>query len=176
MRLKYLLILIVVGWVLLFKGGEIMALELKSPAFENNDFIPDKYTCRGENISPPLNWSGVPEGTKSFALICDDPDAPRGDWVHWIIYDIPAETSNLSEGIKSQKILPDGSKQGMTDFRETGYGGPCAPPGPPHRYLFKLYALDAVLNFKTALTKSELLKAIEKHIIEQTKLIGKFQR
>lgn len=167
---------LILGFLLVIRGGEIMALELKSSAFNNNEFIPVKYTCKGEDISPSLSWSGVPEGTKSFALICDDPDAPMGTWVHWVLYDIPAEKRNFSEGVSKQKILEDGSKQGMTDFRRIGYGGPCPPPGAPHRYFFKLYALDEMLNLQSGLTKRELLREIEGHIIEEAELMGKFSR
>ena len=138
-----------------------MALELKSQAFKNGEFIPAKYTCEGADVSPPLEWSGSPQGAKSFVLISDDPDAPMGTWVHWVLYDIPAEKAGLPEGVKKDKVLSDGSKQGVTDFGRAGYGGPCPPPGTPHRYFFKLYALDAKLDAKPGLSKKELLKAIK---------------
>ncbi len=162
--------------ILLSSGGMIMALEIESPAFKNNEFIPKKYTCQGQDISLPLSWKGAPEGTKSFALINDDPDAPMGTWVHWLVYDIPAETSSLSEGIPSTPSLDDGSKQGYTNFARVGYGGPCPPPGEPHRYFFRLYALDAVLGLAEALRKSELLKSIEGHILAEAELIGLYKR
>ncbi len=161
---------------LIAKGGDLMALELKSSVFQNGEFIPAKYSCKGDDVSPPLEWSGVPENTKSFALISDDPDAPMGTWVHWVMYDIPADKRSFPEGVRKDMILDDGSKQGMTDFGRTGYGGPCPPPGPAHRYFFRLYALDAVPNLKPGLTKQELLNAIKDHVIEKAELMGKFKR
>lgn len=153
-----------------------MALEIKSASFKNGDFIPAKYTCKGEDISPPLEWVDIPESTKSFALISDDPDAPAGTWVHWVIYDIPAGKKGLSEATKKDKVLEDGSKQGLNDFHRIGYGGPCPPPGSVHRYFFKLYALDADLDLKPGLTKNDLVNAIEGHVIEEASLLGKFKR
>ena len=153
-----------------------MALELKSPAFKNGEFIPAKYTCKGKGVSPPLEWGGLPEGTKTLALICDDPDAPMGTWVHWVLYDMPADKKSLPEAVKKDDILDDGSKQGMTDFGRPGYGGPCPPPGAAHRYFFRLYALDSKLDLKPKLTKKKLLDAIEGHIIEKSELMGKFKR
>lgn len=157
-------------------GGEIMALDLKSPAFQHNEFIPKKYTCESEDISPELNWSDVPSGTKSLALICDDPDAPMGTWVHWVIYDMDANKKGLPEGVPTAEVVEGGAKQGMTDFGRVGYGGPCPPPGKPHRYFFKLYCLDTVLSLKPGIRKKELLKAMEGHIIEQAELIGLYKR
>jgi len=153
-----------------------MALTIKSSAFETGGMMPAKYTCKGEDVSPPMSWGAVPEGTKSFALICDDPDAPFMTWVHWVIYDIPADVTELGENTPKEKTLPDGTLQGRTDFRKIGYGGPCPPPGGPHRYFFKLYALDAKLNLGPGLTKKKLLEAMEGHILEQAEVIGKFKR
>lgn len=153
-----------------------MALEIKSSAFENGGSIPAKYTCKGEDISPPLAFSGVPTGAKSIALICDDPDAPMGTWVHWVIYNIPPDAAGLEEAMSKENRLPNGALQGMTDFRRIGYGGPCPPPGGPHRYYFKLYALDAVLGLKPGATKKALLGAMEGHIIAEAELMGKFKR
>ncbi|MBN1354276.1 MAG: YbhB/YbcL family Raf kinase inhibitor-like protein [Candidatus Omnitrophica bacterium] len=153
-----------------------MALELKSPAFKSGELIPDKYTCNGADISPPLDWNEVPEETASFVIICDDPDAPGGDWVHWVVYDIPPDVNAFPEGVPKNRILNDGSKQGMTDFGNTGYGGPCPPPGAAHRYFFKLYALDCMLGSKPGLEKAELLDVIEGHILEKAELMGKFKR
>ena len=161
---------------LLTSGGGVMAMEIKSSAFKNNEEIPAKYTCKGQDVSPELTWSGAPQGTKSFALISDDPDAPVGTWVHWVIYDIPPDTMQLPEAVPKKEILEDGSKQGMTDFRDIGYGGPCPPPGTPHRYFFKLYALDEMLNLKPGLTKQALLKEIEGHVLEEAELVGLFKR
>ena len=160
----------------LIKGGDVMALNIKSPAFNDGDMMAAKYTCKGEDISPLLRWDGAPAGTKSFALICDDPDAPFMTWVHWVIYDIPASVTELSEGVPKDDILSNGAKQGRNDFRKIGYGGPCPPPGRPHRYFFKLYALDAVLGLEPGLTKKALLKVMEGHILEEARIIGKFKR
>ena len=176
MERKYLSIMMTVFLVYCTTGGDSMALEIKSTAFKNDEFIPAQYTCKGRDVSPPLEWSDVPENVQSFALISDDPDAPVGTWVHWVLYDIPPETRSLPEGVKKIGTLEDGSKQGMTDFGRVGYGGPCPPPGSAHRYFFKLYALDTVLNIKPGISKEGLLRAMEGHIIEQTELMGKFKR
>jgi Raf kinase inhibitor-like YbhB/YbcL family protein len=157
-------------------GGAAMAFELKSAAFEPNGKIASKYSCQGEDVSPQLNWQEPPQGTKSFALICDDPDAPFGDWVHWVIYNIPSNSIELREALSVDQVLPDGSIQGVNGFGKIGYGGPCPPPGKPHRYFFKLYALDTDLSLAGKVTKAALLKAIEKHILAQTELMGTYQR
>jgi len=172
-------IIITVVFVLLFSlitGGAAMALEIKSPAFQEGGAIPAKYTCKGEDLSPPLDWSGVPEGTKSLALICDDPDAPMMTWVHWVIYNIPPEETGIKEGALKEKNLANGAMQGITDFRRIGYGGPCPPPGGPHRYYFKLYALDSRLELEPGASKKTLLKAMEGHILAEARLMGKFKR
>jgi hypothetical protein len=158
-----------------------MSLQLTSPAFAEGKPIPRKYTCEGSDVSPPLRWSGAPANTKSFALIADDPDAPdprapKMVWVHWVIFNIPASASELPENVAKTPTLPDGARQGTNDFRRVGYGGPCPPPGEPHRYFFKLYALDTVLDLKPGATKPELLKAMEGHILAQAQLMGTYQR
>ena len=160
----------------LIGGGDVMALTIKSSVFSDGDMMVAKYTCKGEDVSPSLSWDGVPSGTKSFALICDDPDAPFMTWVHWVIYDIPANVTELSEGVPKDNTLSSGAKQGRNDFRKIGYGGPCPPPGGPHRYFFKLYALNAMLNLEPGLTKKALLKKMEGHILEEAQIIGKFKR
>lgn len=175
MKLKFILITVFLI-LLVFQGGDVMALTIKSSAFKDGETMAAKYTCKGEDISPPLSWEGAPGGTKSFALICDDPDAPFMTWVHWVIYDIPADVTELQEDIPKDSVLSNGAKQGRTDFRNTCYGGPCPPPGGPHRYFFKLYALDTMLNLEPGLTKKELLKEIEGHILEEAQIIGKFKR
>lgn len=152
-----------------------MAFQIKSTAFEHGGNIPKKYTCDGADVSPPLSWTSPPEATKSLALICDDPDAPMGTWVHWVLFGLPPNTRELLEGVSTQEILPDGSKQGTTDFGRVGYGGPCPPSG-THRYYFKLYALNANPDLRPGLTKEELLKAIEKNILAQAELMGRYQR
>ena len=150
-------------------------MEIKSSAFGSGEMIPVKYTCDGADFSPPLEWTAGPAGTKSFALICDDPDAPMGTWVHWVIYDIPPTTLMLAEGITREKELPGGGTQGINDFRRIGYGGPC-PPGGTHRYFFRLYALDTVLGLKPGITRDQLLKAMKGHILAEAQTMGTYKR
>jgi Raf kinase inhibitor-like YbhB/YbcL family protein len=150
-------------------------MELKSSAFQNNQDIPRKYTGDGADVSPPLIWSNPPNGAKAFALISDDPDAPVGTWVHWVIYDLPADAKELAEGVPTQESLPNGAKQGVNDFKKIGYGGPCPPRGPAHRYFFKLYALDRPTNLKPRATKQQLLAAMKGHILGEAQLIGKYK-
>jgi len=151
-------------------------LELKSPGFGEGEMMPGKYVLEGENLSPELSWSGVPEGTKSFALIMDDPDAPRGTWVHWVIYDIPADATSLPEGVPREYKLEGGAKQGVNSFKWIGYGGPLPPPGSRHRYVFKLYALDRMLNLPPGASKAVLEMRMKRHILASAQLIGVFQR
>ena len=155
------------------KGGDVM--NLTSSAFQNGGMIPGKYTCDGVNVSPPLEWDAVPEGTKSLALICDDPDAPMGTWVHWVYYDMPPGTAGLQENVAPQEQTANKGKQGINDFRKIGYGGPCPPRG-THRYYFKIYALDTMLNLGPGATKKQLLKKMENHILGQAQLVGKYKR
>jgi len=152
-----------------------MDIKVTSMTFQEGGTIPQKYTCDGEDISPPLAWSSAPEGTKSFALISDDPDAPMGTWVHWVIYNIPANITELHEHIPPEGLLENGAKQGMNDFRRIGYGGPC-PPGGTHRYFFKLYALDTEIDIVVGASKPELLRAMEGHILAEGQLIGRYTR
>jgi Raf kinase inhibitor-like YbhB/YbcL family protein len=140
-------------------GGRKMTIQFKSTTFEEGGMIPKRYTCDGPNVSPPLSWGSIPEGTKNLALICDDPDAPVGTWVHWVIFNIPPNIKELTENIPHQKAIPIGAKQGRNDFGQIGYGGPC-PPGGTHRYYFKLYALDKEINLEPGSTKTQLLKAM----------------
>lgn len=158
------------------RGGRTMGFELKSSAFQPDQSIPRKYTCDGPDVSVPLSWTDPPAGTKSFALIADDPDAPMGTWVHWVVYDLPAETRELPEGLPPQETLPNGAKQGLNDFRRVGYGGPCPPPGPAHRYFFKLYALDSQTNLRPRATKQQLLDAMKGHILAEAQLVGRYKR
>jgi hypothetical protein len=150
-------------------------MELKSSVFEAGSTIPKKYTCQGEDISPPLSWNTVPEKTQSLALICDDPDAPMGVWVHWVMFNLPADTRELAENVPPQKTLANGAKQGTNDFRKIGYGGPCPPSG-EHRYFFKLYALDIKIDHEAGLKKADLLKIMEGHILDESKLMGTYRR
>ncbi len=152
-----------------------MEIKITSSAFEDGGLIPAKYTCDGADVSPPLQWDAVPEGTKSIALICDDPDAPMGTWVHWVLFNLPAEINQLAENIPADKILPNGARQGVSDFGRVGYGGPC-PPGGTHRYFFKIYALDTEVSLQAGADKRQLLKAMEGHILSQGQLIGKYKR
>jgi Raf kinase inhibitor-like YbhB/YbcL family protein len=144
-----------------------MRLTLESSAFQHHAWIPDLYTCKGDNISPPLNWHGAPKDTQSFALIMDDPDAPNETWVHWILFNIPANQTQLEENAN----LPPGASTGLNTWVEHGYGGPC-PPSDTHRYFFKLYALDTKLSFKIPVHKEKLLHAMHGHILDQCELIG----
>jgi Raf kinase inhibitor-like YbhB/YbcL family protein len=157
------------------RGGEKMEIKMTSSAFKEGDMIPKKYTCDGQDVSPPLAWDSVPEGTKSLALISDDPDAPMGTWVHWVIFNLPPDAKELAENVPSQRELKNGAKQGTTDFRRIGYGGPCPPRG-THRYYFKLYALDTMINLSPGASKSQLLKAMEGHILAQGQLMGRYSR
>ena len=151
-------------------------MQLTSPAFSEGKPIPGKYTCDGPDGSPLLRWSEPPAGTRSFALVCDDPDAPMGTWVHWVIYGLPAATRELPDTVAAVEMLPSGAKQGLNDFRRVGYGGPCPPPGGPHRYYFRLYALDTELSLKTRATKRDLLQAMSGHILAETQLMGTYER
>ena len=154
-------------------------MKLTSPNFKNQGEIPRVYTCEGKDISPALSWSEVPEGTKSFVLIVDDPDAPdpanpKMTWVHWVLYNIPENSNSLPEGVKTGDI-PKGTREGLNDWKRTGYCGPCPPIG-KHRYFHKLYALDIVLPDLKKSTKVELEKAMEGHILEKAELIGLYQK
>jgi Raf kinase inhibitor-like YbhB/YbcL family protein len=153
-----------------------MYIEVTSSAFEDGEFIPSRHSCEGEDVSPPLNWSNVPEDAKSLALICEDPDAPVGTWVHWVLYDIPPSIAGLTEAIPPTEITPGGAKQGVNDFRRLGYGGPCPPPGSPHRYFFKLYALDFEPGLPGGATLADLLRAIEGHVLSEGQLMGQYMR
>ncbi len=153
-----------------------MAFTLSSPAFKSGAAIPKPHTCEGADQSPALLWSGAPAGTKGFALIADDPDAPVGTWVHWVLYDLPADITELPQGVPAHDTLAGGAKHGANDFRKVGYGGPCPPPGKPHRYFFKLYALDAPTNLPPRATKAEVLRAVEGHVLGQAELMGTYRR
>ena len=150
-------------------------LVLKSDAFEDGGEIPSPYTCEGGDISPALTWEGLPEGTLSLVLIVDDPDAPSGTWVHWVLYDLPAETNELAEDVARSQYVSGGAKQGLNDFRHLGYGGPCPPVG-RHRYFFKLYALDTSLSFAHPPTKAQLEQAMKGHVLAHAELVGTYQR
>ena len=152
-----------------------MALQLSSTAFSNGGDIPVKHTCDGNDVSPALSWSDAPKDTKSLALIMDDPDAPSGTFTHWLLYAIPANTQQLPEGVPADEQTNVG-RQGRNGFGRTGYGGPCPPPGRPHRYFFKLYALSSDLNLKGGASRNELESAMKGHVIAHTELMGRYQR
>lgn len=159
-------------------AGEVddtMKISVTSIAFKEGEMIPRKYTCDGDEVSPPLAWSGIPADTKSIALIADDPDAPRGDWVHWLMINIPPDVKGLPENIVPKETLENGATQGKNDGGGFGYGSPCPPSG-THRYYFKIYALDTKLNIGSALTKKSLLKAMEGHILAEGRLMGRYKR
>ncbi len=151
-------------------------MQLTSTAFTNGAPIPAKHTCEGKDVSPPLQWGGVPAAAKSLALIADDPDAPVGTWVHWVLYDLPPGITELAEDAPKTQTLPGGGRQGLNDFHKLGYGGPCPPPGKPHRYFFKLYALDKPLELKPGAAKKDVERAMAKHILAEAQLMGTYQR
>jgi Raf kinase inhibitor-like YbhB/YbcL family protein len=157
-------------------SGPAPAFELKSPAFSNGSSIPKRYTCDGPNVSPLLAWMAPPAGTQSFALIMDDPDAPRGTWAHWVLYAVPAEAAGLPENMPQRPVLDEGTQQGLNDFHKIGYNGPCPPPGKAHRYSFRLYALKSAMNLGPAVDKASLERAMKGHILAQAELIGLYQR
>ena len=154
----------------------MISLSITSSGFSAGGTIPKKFTCDGADISPALQWSNPPAGTQSFALIMDDPDAPVGTWVHWVLYDLPATTHELAENVAKQEELPNGARQGRNDFRKIGYGGPCPPAGKPHRYFFKLYALDVKLGLRAGAAKADVESAMKGHILTQGELIGRYGR
>ena len=152
-----------------------MSFTIKTTAFPIGGNIPKKYTCGGLDLSPELTWTGAPAGTRSLALIADDPDAPVGTWTHWIIWNIPPDAA-LPEATAKTEALSDGARQGKNDFKRIGYGGPCPPPGKPHRYFFKLYALNSKLDLKAGATRNELEGAMKGHVLAQAELMGKYGR
>ncbi len=156
-------------------GGVVPKLTVSSTAFAEGASIPVKYTCQGNDVSPPLQWEGAPTNTKSLAVICDDPDAPGRTWVHWVLYNLPSTTAALTENTPKTAALPNGAAQGLNSSGQTGYQGPCPPSG-RHRYYFKVYALDGKLSPQGRPTKEELLKAMEGHILAEGQLMGTYQR
>jgi Raf kinase inhibitor-like YbhB/YbcL family protein len=153
-----------------------MTLSLSSATFKEGDKIPVKYSCDGQDMSPPLEWSKPPQQTKAFALIMDDPDAPGGVFTHWVLFNLPANVRQLAEGIPTQERLENGALQGKNDFGRLGYGGPCPPHGPAHRYRFALYALDKLLDLRPGASKKQVLDAMKGRILAQGQLVGTYQR
>lgn len=157
-----------------------MALNITSPAFSPNAPIPVKYTCDGADVSPALSWTGVPAGAKSMVLIMDDPDAPSGTWVHWVLYDLPASATGIPEGFPKKEKLDSGAKHGLcwgvNSFSRVGYHGPCPPPGAPHHYVFKLYAIDTMLGIAPRATKTDVVKAMKGHVLAEGEIVGTYAR
>lgn len=153
-----------------------MTIRLTSSAFTNGGPIPKEYTCDGKDVSPPLSWTNLPPSTQSIALTVDDPDAPSGIWVHWILFNLPADTTSLPVGMPTTDALDSGARQGSNDFGGVGYGGPCPPRGKPHRYVFKIYALDAPLALESGSMRRMLINAITGHIIDEGELVGTYGR
>jgi Raf kinase inhibitor-like YbhB/YbcL family protein len=159
-----------------FEGGSAMAFSLKSTAFSNGGEIAKKYTCDGADLSPALSWDDVPAGAQSLELIADDPDAPVGTWTHWILWNISAKTTELPEGVPRTEALDNGARQGRNDFKRIGYGGPCPPAGKPHRYFFKLYALNARLDVKAGAGRGELEAGMKGHVLSRAEFMGTYKR
>lgn len=151
-------------------------IQLTSPAFAYGEKIPVRFTCEGEDISPPLQWAGTPVETRSYALIMDDPDAPRGTWIHWVLFNLPGETVELAPAVPTLPELPSGARHGRNTAGDMAYAGPCPPPGNPHRYFFRLYALDIMLGLAPGVTRQELEQAMHQHILGQGTLMGTYQR
>ena len=178
MTIQWAPMALLITLLLTFTGTEtIMAMQIHSPAFDDNGNIPSQYTCQGDDVSPPLVWTDIPPEAKSLALIVDDPDAPdpqapKMTWVHWVLYNLPADSDGLAEAAKK---LPPGTEQGLNNWNKAGYGGPCPPIG-RHRYFHKLYALDIVLTGLNRPTKAQLEKAMDGHIIARSELIGTYQK
>jgi Raf kinase inhibitor-like YbhB/YbcL family protein len=165
---------LVLGLLLLW-GTPALAFDLKSPAFSQNAPIPRTYSCDGPDRSPPLRWYDPPSGAKGYALVVEDPDAPAGTWVHWVLYRIPAGARQLPEGVPARDTVAGAGTQGINDFKKVGWGGPCPPPGSAHRYVFTLYALDSDLTLPPGTSRSDLQAAMEGHVLGQAELTGRFQ-
>ncbi len=158
------------------RGEGKMAFAISSTSFPNGGDIPKTFTCDGADVSPELSWTDPPPGTQSFAVIADDPDAPSGTWTHWVLFDLPPATSSLAQSLSKVDELPGGERQGRNDFRKIGYNGPCPPPGKPHRYFFKLYALNAKLGLKPGASKQEVEEAMQGRILGHAEWVGKYRR
>jgi Raf kinase inhibitor-like YbhB/YbcL family protein len=153
-----------------------MTMQLTSPAFQEGQPVPRQHTGDGQDVSPALAWADPPAGANSFALVCEDPDAPRKTWSHWVIFNLPADARGLDEGMPAQETLPGGARQGKNDFGNVGYGGPAPPRGKPHRYFFKLYALDTLVDLPAGASRADLLGAVEGHVLAEAQLMGTYAR
>lgn len=182
---RMLAVLMILGLVAMVSAGcepkqppeEVkMTLNVLSPAFDEGNKIPSKYSCQGEDVSPALQWDEPPQATQSFALIMDDLDAPGGTFTHWVLFNIPSDSRGLPEAVPAQEELPNGARQGKAGFGRVGYGGPCPPPGRPHRYEFTIYALDQHLALKAGISKKQLLEAMKGRVLAQGQLTGTYQR
>lgn len=151
-------------------------MEVTSTAFLEGEAIPQQYTCDGANISPPLSWTGMPAGTESFAIICDDPDAAHAAWVHWVIFNLSGNATGLPEGLPTERKIDSDAHQGLNSGKKIGYSGPCPPPGPPHRYVFTLYALDTRLDLIGDPTKEQLLRMMQGHILAEARIMARYGR
>ena len=158
------------------QGSPPDAFSIRAEAFNPGGDIPRKFSCQGSDTSPALVWTDPPAGTQSIVLIVDDPDAPAGTWVHWVLYDLPPSARRLREALPPTAEVAGGGRQGANDFGKTGYGGPCPPPGKPHRYFFKLYALDSTLNLKAGATKADVEQAMKGHVLAKTEVMGRYAR
>ena len=181
-RMNVLFTVAMLGYLVTASGADnpnpqkVMNFQITSTAFSEGHPIPAKYSCEGSDISPPLKWTNAPANTKSYALIADDPDAPVGTWVHWVLYDLPPNTTELLEDVAKSQVISGGAKQGFNSWPRLGYGGPCPPPGKPHRYFFKLYALDKMLDLKPGATKKDVEAAMKGHVLAEGQLMGTYQR
>jgi Raf kinase inhibitor-like YbhB/YbcL family protein len=158
------------------QGSSLGGFSVRAEAFNPGADIPRKFSCQGSDISPALVWTDPPAATQSLVLIVDDPDASAGTWVHWVLYDLPSSTRRLSEALRPTAEVAGGGRQGANDFGKTGYGGPCPPPGKPHRYFFKLYALDSKLNLKAGATKPDVEEAMKGHVLAKAEVMGRYRR
>lgn len=180
--MKTVLVLALVSHALIACGSEAgeegvkMSIQITSPAFEEGKPIPKKHTCGGPDVSPPLEWKGVPEASKSLVIMCDDPDAAMGTWVHWVLFNLPPDATKIAENVAKKPILDGGARQGVNDFQRVGYGGPCPPPGKTHRYFFKLYALDTMIDVGEGVHKKDVEKAMQGHVLAQGQLMGTYKR
>lgn len=152
-----------------------MQIQVRSPAFSDGEMIPDRYTCTGDGASPPIEWDTPGDSVQSFALICDDPDAPMGTFTHWVVYDLPPDVHKLPERVPNEDALPNGGVHGINSLHKTGYTGPCPPSG-THRYFFKVFALDKKLDLKPGAGKEKVLREMEGHIVGEGQLMGRYTR